>query len=300
MQVRSIYKFLFICGLFFALGPALTYAQEEVWNQPAFQELLKITGLPQTQSLADIVEQTQKHWLRPSNKERWEIEQDKFEAMRDEAMQQLDKLNYLEEIQPQSQQYDTAIILGALVGRVRTRLAYLVKLWNQGIRFQEIVLLGGGRPLDPTQESEQELYNDNAVLPLKQDWQKPKSPLRTEADMLRFVYENSELPDGMRQLPVTIVDTPMQRVNDQQSRRPSTQDTIEEWLRGINNPKGMQCLAISNQPYVGYQGAVLKGLLTPQNINVETVGHGANGHETMWVYLDSLARHLWQEQHIRN
>ncbi len=44
--------------------------------------------------------------------------------------------------------YDKALILGATTSRMQTRLDYLKQLWEDGIRFNELVWLTSDRPLD--------------------------------------------------------------------------------------------------------------------------------------------------------
>ena len=76
--------------------------------------------------------------------------------------------------------------------------------------------------------------------------------------------------------------------------RPNTGDTIIAWLK--HNPKPGEILAISSQPYVQYQDAVLKTLI-PHGFSTETIGPATVGDsEAIAVNLDNVARILYQEQ----
>ena len=61
--------------------------------------------------------------------------------------------------------------------------------------------------------------------------------------------------------------------------------------QGIATPGNI--LAISNQPYVGYQNAVLQNLL-PNTFGIETVGKSASPNIKITTALDTLARWLQQ------
>ncbi len=74
-------------------------------------------------------------------------------------------------------------------------------------------------------------------------------------------------------------------------KRPTTGDTIKLWLTELA-PQG-KILAISNQPYVGYQHAVLKSFV-PKELLVETVGP-KTAVVNSDIVVDNLARWLYQE-----
>ena len=74
--------------------------------------------------------------------------------------------------------------------------------------------------------------------------------------------------------------------------RPTTADTITEWLK--TEPQPGTIIAISDQPHCLYQQAVLKALL-PSNFDVETVGNGTSEKTSVALMLDALGRALYQE-----
>lgn len=291
----SLFKFLLPISML--LSSTITYGslldkegkvRQEVLN------LLKVTQLAHNGSLEDIVRATQKNWLRTG--ERWEKQSGLYENKREKIIPLLDRLHYLQEIAPSSKQYDYLIILGCTSETFRLRLSHAVKLWKSGITFNKIVFLSSARPVDPQIESADILYRINSpALCLRQDFKKSDTPLLTEDDMMRFIYKNGLLPNGFRTIPIQFVPTPLLN-KGKKLRRPTTADTVVTWLNQSEIPPNTTCLAISNQPSVGYQNAVLKTLLAPHKITVETVGLHTDRTKPVILFLDSLARQLWQEQ----
>jgi hypothetical protein len=177
--------------------------------------------------------------------------------------------------------------MGAAYPRMQTRLVHLVDLWQKGVRFDQVVLLSGARPLTQSEQSALvDAYGlqDSTIIPL------------TEADAMKLVYETIDMPDAMRKVSLVVIDVPMQITKSGALARPTTGDTVNQWME--LHPKPGNCLVISNQPYVAYQHSVSKTLL-PKDFIVETVG--AQSTDTQIdVYLDTIARLLYQEKNRLN
>ena len=250
------------------------------------RQILDLTNIKTDGSLQDIVTKTQQAWLRKAGTERWEMET--YLTEQDAALKKLfHEMNMFEAIQPQQKQYTYFLLLGALFKTMDQRFAHAIELYNSGIRFDAIVLLAGARPALPAQgENETTFLNYNKAQYLNQIPQ-------TESEMLQFVYDHAIMPASMRNIPVQMIDVPMQTTPSGNVTRPTTADTIVHWL--ATNPKPGNCLAISNQPYVQYQQSVLQTLL-PAGFSVETVGVAAKDNNDLAVMLDTLARILYQEQ----
>ena len=80
------------------------------------------------------------------------------------------------------------------------------------------------------------------------------------------------------------------------SSRPNTQDTIIAWLKV--SPQPCKALFVSDQPFCGYQFAVVKGSL-PDAFQFDLVGAGADptSHPAAAaITLDSIARWIFQDQ----
>lgn len=254
----------------------------------ALQSLLNLMEVDHDGTLASIVEETRKAWLRPPNKERWDIAEIAPEK-RPEALKLLDQLGCIKEAPPAKKDYDYAVLLGATVHRVRTRLSYLLDLHKAGIRFKKIIMLGGARPLNPEIESETILRNFN-YKNSKKTWEL-KGPLpTTEMEMMRMVYDQMEIPKG---LSCTSINTPMM---DNGTRRPNRGDTITTWLS--SKPKVGSYLFISNNPFIGYENAVARCHI-PKEYGIETAGPRSSDDVKLSVHLDNLARWLYQEQEFR-
>ncbi len=265
-----------------------------------FSALLEKLDLVVEPNLDAIVATTQATLLRKPGTERWQMEE-KWEQKADVLRPLFIKLGCIDEIKPSQTTYDYALILGAILPTVRIRLAYTIALWNAGIRFKHLIFLSGARDLDPTLESEQELLNGPKSFPAQKNWSLTQDLPTTEAEMMQMVYDQAALPDSLKKIPLTIINAPKHA----NGARPTTGDTANSWLE--KNPQPGSVLAISNQPFVGYQHAVLLTLL-PKSFVVETVGDHAFdttnldvlADTKMGVLLDNLARWLYQEKQRRN
>lgn len=256
---------------------------------PALLELLQICRIEHDGSLEDIVKKTREAW-KQQGKERWEMEPIPG-LQKKEIFDCLDRLHLLDEIPSPIQKFDYAFVQGALLGRVRMRIAYLIKQWERGVRFDKIVLLGGERPIHEQFESEAELLDrENRFLPFSEDWEFSGEFPKTEAEMMHFVYEQADLPKEMRKIPVEYVNAPMVQ-RDGQIFRPSSQETFQEWLK--TNPSPGSSIFISNQPYLGYHNAMIMKVL-PEKFSMITIGPKADESTSIQVHLDTIAR--WLEQ----
>ena len=253
----------------------------------AVVKLLELTGVQHDGTLSDVVQKTQDQWLRKPNQERWDME--KYASENEyEIRQQFDSLGMNKGLIPKYQEYDYAIILGALFGRITLRLQYAIDLWQQGIRFKRLVFLGGARPVVESQGENKQKFMEFFGLDSLDDEAVPK----TEAEIMKFVYQYTAMPEEMRSLPVTFINASMVQQDDGSLKRPTTDDIIADWLQ--TKPSVGKCLFFSNQPYVGFQHAVVKTYM-PRSFQVETIGTEANPTLNVGVVLDNVARWLYQE-----
>jgi hypothetical protein len=237
---------------------------------PPLLGLLELLDVPHDGTLESIVSSTQKRWLQPE-KERWEFEEI-YPSLTERALPFLEKLACVKAIHATEENYTYLLLLGAYAPRVEQRIEYMVSEWKRGVRFEKIVFLTGARFL----EKERERFPTH---------------IQTEAEMICYLWDHSDIPAVIRKLPVIIIDTPRQTLKNRKDRRPNTADTIREWLS--TKPLPGKCLAISTQPMAGYQDAVLRAFL-PSGFTVETIANQADPDLSFAVYLDSLARLLYQ------
>lgn len=294
-QSRTQSRFLLFTLLWF-LPACFGRQQEEPFSRvvivadnghvaPDVLKLLELTGIDHDGTLPDIVEKTQVHWIRKPGTERWDI-QDQPVPNADQIHQLLSKLGLNATIKPVAQSYEYALLLGALFSTMVIRMQHLVDLWNKGVRFNRVVLLGGARPANQQQGESKEAVERFAKKLIDQAPQ-------TETDLLKLAYEYTSMPEAMRAIPVQIIDVPMLPKGDGTMRRPTTGDTVEYWLK--TDPTPGRVLAISNQPYVNYQESVLRTLL-PVEYPVDAVGAASSEDTKLGVLLDTLARILYQEK----
>ena len=295
-------------GLYLSSRRILSFAsmrQEEVTTElpslltddgqpsPLLQDLLKELNVQHNDTLTDIVGKTQKAWLRPAGKERWHIVPSGKQYDEKKVKVLLRKLGYMERVLPCQDQYDYALIHGGSVTSLRTRLAYLINLYQQGTRFGKIIFLSGQRPLDPEQEGSAILLDKhNNVLPFKEGWNFDGVLPHNEYELARFVFEQAKIPVEMQKIEAIFVNAQGKTEADGTYHRPTTEDTIREWL--TSNPLPGTCVAVSHQPYVSYQHSVLMTFL-PDTFGLDTVGERSSETLGVEVYLDTVARHLYQE-----
>lgn len=258
---------------------------------PQLLELLDILDVKHDGTLKNILDLTQKAWLRPAGKERWEIE-DIFDAKRSIVMPLLDKMGFVRALKPSKQHYDYALLQGAMMQRMRARLVYLIVQWNAGVRFDKIVVLTGARERNNEMENEEVFTGKiSPDLPIRTDWKWDGVIPATENDLIKLIFEQTEFPPDLAKVPVEFVATPMIPTANGGFRRPNSGDVVEEWIK--RNPKPGSCLAFSNQPFAVFQHAAIRAVL-PDAFEVETVGSLANLEKaSVAVYLDNVARYIY-------
>lgn len=262
-------------------------------SQPLL-DLLKLLKVSHDGTINDIVAKTQKLWIRPAGSELWHVK-DIYHEQALEIIPIFKKIGCVDAVYPTKREYHYLLFLGASLPSLRKRLASIIQWWKDGIRFKEIVFLTGQRILDPELESESALLNsENAILANRPGWQAPENLPIMEVDMMKMVYDQVDLPQAMRdQAAIIIIDSPQRTLPNGKKGRPITDDTIVSWL--ATNPTPGSCLAVSNQPHLWRQHAVLKHLL-PKSFIVESAGSGiALEKINCTSFLDTIARWLYQE-----
>ena len=241
----------------------------------ALGELALALNIPKD---ADLIKETQKRWLRSPGQERWEMaelspEQKAF------VLNWATEQGFFAPWRPLYPTYDKALILGATTCRMQMRLDYLKQLWEEGIRFNEVVWLTGDRPLDGRIDALTDRCSN-------------------ESEAAHIMWKEANLPEEMRALSVIFIEVPM-KVDGSTVKRPNTEDTIVAWLKVA--PEPCTALFISDQPFCGYQFAVVKAIL-PGSFLFDLVGQGVDCRShpaAAAITLDSIARWIYQESLCR-
>lgn len=291
-------------------------------NQPQqpLKELLEIFDIKHDNSLKNIVELTQRNWLRTPGKERWEIEEIKTEN-KQKVFSLLEQLGCIKEIKPlnlinefsKKSNKNTIIeldfiIAGATIGRILTRTASAIKTYNElseisknsevKFKVRNLIFLGSERQRDEKIEPNEIFTDTKNNFPVKKDWKFDGKFAQTENEMCQFAFNKAEFPkELLDSANVIFICAPMQKNPDGTLRRANTGDTIEELKNELNkrNLKLTRSLLFSNNPYIGYQDSVIRTFL-PDDFIVETIGDAASTNEKLAVHLDTIARWLYQEK----
>jgi hypothetical protein len=257
---------------------ALSFSTEQI---TPFKALLKLTVANEhwqkefespLEALRYLVETTQKNWLRKEGSERWEQKDSEARIVdRERFLTLFDQLGMLAEKKPSGKNYDYVLLLGGLQSRVEKRLDYLTSLLQEGVRFNQLVLLGGQRSLMQDKES-----IANAIEGA------------TELDMMEMLVKKRlrNWPIDRSEIGIVPINAPLYA-----GKRPTTADAVRAWLD--TKPRPANLLAISDQPHIGYQNAVLKAALLPLHFTLETVGCAASPEVKLSVVLDALARRIY-------
>lgn len=248
-----------------------TPIQDRTIDPRALSELTSFLDIPQD---GDIIAETQKRWLRKAGQERWEISELSPEQ-RLFVLDWAEKQGIFAPWTPTLKTYDKALILGATTSRMKMRLDYLKELWLQGTRFNEIVWLTGDRPLDARVDTLTDRCSN-------------------ESEAARILWEEADLPQEMRNLSLVFIAVPM-KTEGTSLKRPNTEDTIIAWLNTA--PQPCSALFVSDQPFCGYQFAIIKTCLPP-SFQFDLVGQGADATihpAAAAITLDAIARWLYQE-----
>jgi hypothetical protein len=272
------------------------------YDQPRVKllQLLALVGMePLNQSEKAILQintWAQKNLLRQG--ERWEEQTNKFEALKPKIKPLLCELGFIEASTPHFMEYQGAIVHGALLSTVRLRLHYLVLQWKQGVRFPHLYFLSGQRPLEAQHESPDRLMQDaDSPLKIRKDWSLSTQLPKTECEMIQFVWDQSEIPEQMRkEVQVYYINAPMKKdLKSDKLLRPTTDDTVEYWLNA--KPLYGRYLAVTNAPYINRQDIVVRAL-APKDYGFDTIGSGASEQERVAIFLDELARFIFQTKQL--
>ncbi|MCX7337903.1 MAG: hypothetical protein NTX76_01290 [Alphaproteobacteria bacterium] len=294
-KTSAIIVFLFAC-LFFTI---IYSTKNKPETHPHLLELFSVLGISHDGTVPDITQLCQKLFRRKPGQERWQMEEI-YSDKREKLLPILQKLGVLDEIRPFLNQYDTILINGGLVSRMRVRLKFLDEQWAKQVRAKHIVFLVSDRPLDPIKESIEVINNpQNSTIPFRPGWSAAVASVtpKTEADAAKIVWDQIITQPGLRRTKVHYVRAPM--IMDEKTqivKRPGTIDTMNAWLD--TKPTPGKYLVISNNPFILYQCQVIKNALKKRGYSgngayLEATGPAADKDTPISVHMDNIA--LWLE-----
>lgn len=263
-------------------------------------ELLRVVGmdtsLESNCTLEKINDWAQQNLLRKG--ERWETQTARFEALKPELMPLFKDLRMIDASFPQTHIYEGALVHGAILSTVRARVGYLVKQWENGIRFKTLYFLSGERDLQPELEGADALSSDaSSSLKIRKDWQGIQTPVKTESEMMKLVWEQSEIPQSMREsLEICFINAPKKQLSGSDNWvRPTTEDTVLFWLKEMPSPG--RYLGVSNGPHTIRQHVMTQSL-AGNRYAIDTIGTATREGAKMAIILDELARLIFQLRQI--
>lgn len=269
------------------------------------KNLFKLLGLPYDGDLKAFHELSQKYFLRPKGRERWEIDTSIFDNKFKDVKEIIQKLGLIGEIQPHLKNYDTIFVHGSIYTNLRARLKFLDNLWVKGIRAKNIVVVSSDRPFSEIENPSDMINPEKSVFEFRPGWEPPRAPLpqtlpRNQNEMSQLMWDQMITQEELRKKSVEFLT--IKKTIDKNTgtliRYANTQDTIEVWLDQCSNPGTI--LAISNNPYIYYQHVKLRNALYKKNPQIfndgdfhfETVGFEASPNTPLIIYLDTIARWL--------
>jgi hypothetical protein len=292
--MNRVLRYSFVSFFFYAIccagGKSDAFVHTDQTVTAPILKLLEMTGVSHDGTLCDVVAKTQAAWLRKPGVERWQMEL-KDHAQAAQMMEQFKTLGMFDDLMPTQAHYTYAIIFGALMPRIIERMNCAINAWNQGYRWNKMVLLAGLRPVVPDQGEAVQDFERFAGKPID------AADIKTEADVIKFVYEHVAMPEDMRKLPAEFIVAAMIQKPDGTWVRPGTPETVQAWLQMQPVPGAI--IGFSNQPFVAYQHYVLRSLI-PNDFSIETVGVlNPTANPSIDLLLDTVARTLYQKQNSK-
>lgn len=184
----SIFVFLWVSSLLWGNADITHLLITTENNATPLLEKLLILGDVKEKNLQDIVAKTQANWIvirqgQGGLERRDLVDGEKQKAIARKVFDLSERLGLFSPYSPENNHYDYAICLGAFFDTSKKRLERLISLWNEGIRFDSLVFLGGDRLL----REEEKVYL--------------QMECSTEYDMLIALWEMelNALPPGMQE-----------------------------------------------------------------------------------------------------
>ena len=196
---------------------------------------------------------------------------------------------------PKSLKYDLVVILGSTFGNMQHRLQNVLNHFNDGLRFERIVVLGSTRKMDARMESEKILreFSEAGLMGARPQGNHPLPT--TEAQAAQYIVDYSQWPLGFPA--ITVLDTPCPTGK----KRADTADTIYTLKKQVDFLKpGSKILFVSSQPFALKQSEDIRSALKGEynfDMMADVVLIKAHPLDQPFAYKnmnDNIARLLYQ------
>jgi hypothetical protein len=290
--------FLVLVFASFCRGPDLTEALVGMEGNASFllQRLLQQEGITE-QQLSYFLPQVQKKWIatwRGNNGvERCDLQDTEKEMQSAQMVLDVaEQWGLFSEYLPTEKQYCYALCLGAFAKTAKLRLEGLIDLWKEGVRFDNLIFLGGQRSLRKGVGEPDAIASLGAAIC-------GNTLYETETDMLKLLWliKQQELPEDMkRALAGKVVFVDAKRGFH---ARPSTEDTFRAWLKDYC-PEPGTILMMSSRGFAHYQYLVGKKVFKEAfPINAVTPPAQEMRQPKIKEILDTTAKCLYEIEAIR-
>ena len=244
------------------------YSRKTHSISPALAELFELTTKEKPTTLKEAIALSQTHFLRPKDKERWELKDCLSYKIKKRSFDKLLlKLGLLAPITPTKKNYDSILLLGAETSDFIHRLSFLRSL---DVKSNQLYLLTGKRVLCPKE-----------IKILK------KLHIHLPENREDFMME-ALFP---KEINHTIISCP----NHADLTRVNTADTIIKWMEKYGNSR--KNLLISTQPFANYQLVLAKNITkaSDQDIVFDIAApERLTKYSSVSIALDTIARILYE------
>lgn len=292
---RLLLFFLLLSSLYQvnAASPLSGVLYNEKIPSPALIATLNHFGICHDSTWESILRETQSKWLRSPHQERWDFDSH-VDPNPEKTYALFSELDMTQPIWNSQCEYTYAVILGATVQVMRQRFWFLKQAWEKGVRFKELIILVGDRPLVPALENAAALLE--SPYPIRPNWEPTGALPRNETEAAKLIFDQLDLPQEWRKMPHLFVDTPRPAGEN----RPRTSDTFLYWLQ-ISPPTRGSFFIVSSQPFIGRQDSIARTYLSSLS-EIDTVGEGFSLDfykkmpQATSILLDELARWIYEER----
>jgi hypothetical protein len=283
------------------------FIHEDGHVSPVLLDFLRLFNIKHDGSVASINEAMQKHFLRKSGLERWDLaDTEKDKKLRPQALPLLKQMGMVDAIPAQPAAVDYFLLFGATLETMEARFKDFLAQHKAGtLPCKKLVFLGGARKLTKNElEKLRKVLAKNFKGFLKEI--NKKEARLVETDLWHFLWK-TKAPKAMKQQyseeKGNVIFVNATEVSLGKNNRPTTDATLDEWITTYQPTPG-SCHGNVEKPYSIRMEKVLRLKLEQYNRTLPT---GSNHFSISWnspaasnnlslaVYKDELARAFYQE-----